>query len=230
MNQGPRILFVEDQDAFAIGVIDRLQSEGYAVTRTPAGDEGYKRARQGGFDAIILDVMLPGKNGFDVCRDLRRDGIETPILMLTARGEIADRVVGLKLGADDYLVKPFDPLELLARIEALLRRASGQPAKSTELFDFGDIRVDLKSNEVTRNHQALSLSRGEYRLLRYLLEHRGSTISREELFDKVWGMESDTMSRTVDVHVASLRKKIEPDPRYPQYLLTVKGVGYKMVV
>jgi len=119
---------------------------------------------------------------------------------------------------------------LLARIEALLRRASGQIAKSAEVFEFGDIRVDLKSNEVTRNHQPLSLSRGEYRLLRYLLEHRGSTISREELFDKVWGMESDTMSRTVDVHVASLRKKIEPDPRYPQYLLTVKGFGYKMVV
>lgn len=230
MNRGRRILFIEDQDAFAIGVIDRLQSEGYEVERAPAGDEGYRRARQGGFDAIILDVMLPGKNGFDVCRDLRRDGIETPILMLTARGEIVDRVVGLKLGADDYLVKPFDPLELLARIEALLRRASGQPAKSAEIFEFGDIRLDLKGNEVTRNHQPLSLSRGEYRLLRYFLEHRGSTISREELFDKVWGMETDTMSRTVDVHVASLRKKIEPDPRYPQYLLTVKGVGYKMVV
>jgi len=230
MNRGHRILFVEDQDAFAIGVIDRLQSEGYEVRRAAAGDEGYERARQGGFDVIILDVMLPGKNGFDVCRDLRRAGIETPILMLTARGEIVDRVVGLKLGADDYLVKPFDPRELLARIEALLRRASGQPATSAEFFEFGDIRVDLKSNEVTRTRQPLALSRGEYRLLRYLLEHRGSTISREELFDKVWGKESDTMSRTVDVHVASLRKKIEPDPRYPQYLLTVKGFGYKMVV
>jgi DNA-binding response OmpR family regulator len=230
MNRGPRILFIEDQDAFAIGVIDRLQAEGYEVERARAGDVGYERALQGGFDVIILDVMLPGKSGFDVCRDLRGNGIQTPILMLTARGEIVDRVVGLKLGADDYLVKPFDPRELLARIEALLRRGSGQPAKSAELFEFGDIRVDFKSNEITRKQHPLSLSRGEYRLLRYLLEHRGSIISREELFDKVWGMESDTVSRTVDVHVASLRKKIEPDPRYPQYLLTVKGFGYKMVV
>lgn len=230
MSRGHRILFVEDQDAFAVGVLDRLRSEGYEVERLPAGDEGYARAKNRSFDVIILDVMLPGKNGFDICRDLRRDGIETPILMLTARGEISDRVVGLKLGADDYLVKPFDPLELLARIEALLRRASGQPAKSAEQFEFGDIRVDLKNNEVTRNNQTLSLSRGEYKLLRYLLEHRGSTISREELLDKVWGMESDTMSRTVDVHIANLRKKIEPDPRYPQYILTLKGFGYRMVV
>jgi len=230
MKSGQRILFVEDQHAFAIGAIDRLRSEGYEVERASTGAEGYERGRLGGFDVIILDVMLPGKNGFDICRDLRRDGIDTPILMLTARGEIADRVVGLKLGADDYMVKPFDPLELLARIEALLRRASGQPAKNAELFEFGDIRVDLRSNEVTRDRQPVPLSRGEYRLLRYLIEHRGSTISREELFDKVWGMESDTMSRTVDVHVASLRKKIEPDPRYPQYLLTVKGFGYRLVV
>ncbi len=225
-----RILFVEDQIAFAVGVIDRLKAEGYAVEHAGDGNLGFAMARHGGFDLIILDAMLPGKSGFDICRDLRQGSIDTPILMLTARGEIVDRVVGLKLGADDYVVKPFDVTELLARIEALLRRAGGKPAKPSDVFEFGDVRVDLRQNELTRRGEAVGLSRGEYKLLRYLLEHRGAVISREELFDKVWGMETDTMSRTVDVHVASLRKKIEPDPRYPQYLVTVKGFGYKLVV
>ena len=223
-----RILYIEDEIAIAVGVIDRLKSEEYAVELAQNGLEGFERARQGGFDLIILDVMLPGKNGFDICRDLRRASVGTPILMLTARGEVVDRVVGLKLGADDYLQKPFDVLELLARVEALLRRASGPPP-ARDSYQVGDVIVDVKQNEVTRNGTSIALSRAEFRLLKYLLEHRGTILSREQLLENVWGMEGDTLSRTVDVHVASLRKKIEPDPRFPQFLLTVKGFGYKLI-
>ena len=223
-----RILYIEDETALAIGVIDRLKSEDYLVELVQNGLEGYERARQGGFDMIILDVNLPGKNGFDICRDLRRASVNTPILMLTARGEVVDRVVGLKLGADDYLQKPFDVLELLARAEALLRRATGSPAVRN-VYHVGDVQVDLKQNEITSNGTRITLSRAEFRLLKYLLEHRGTIVSREQLLENVWGMEGDTLSRTVDVHMASLRKKIEPDARFPQYLLTVKGFGYKLV-
>ena len=223
-----RILYIEDETALAVGVIDRLKSDEYSVELVQNGLEGYERARRDGFDLIILDVMLPGKNGFDICRDLRRASVNTPILMLTARGEVVDRVVGLKLGADDYLQKPFDVLELLARVEALLRRAAGAPPVR-DVHQVGDVYVDLKENEVTRSGARIILSRAEFRLLKYLLEHRGSTVSREQLLENVWGMGGDTLSRTVDVHMASLRKKIEPDPRFPQYLLTVKGFGYKLV-
>jgi two-component system alkaline phosphatase synthesis response regulator PhoP len=223
-----RILFVEDELAFAVGVVDRLQAEGYAVELVRDGTEGYERARAGSFDLMVLDGMLPGKSGFDICRDLRRDSIQTPILMLTARGEITDRVVGLKLGADDYLVKPFAVPELLARLEALLRRSATRQSDSA--CGFGDVHVDLTRNEVRRGDKILALSRAEYRLLCYLLEHRGRVIAREELLEKVWSLQGDTMSRTVDVHVASLRKKIEPDARYPRHLVTVKGFGYKLAV
>jgi DNA-binding response OmpR family regulator len=215
-----RILFIEDELAFAVGVVDRLEAEGYSVELVRHGTEGFERARGGGFDLIVLDGMLPGMSGFDVCRDLRKQSIQTPILMLTARGELTDRVVGLKLGADDYLVKPFAVAELLARIEALLRRTAPAPA--------GDIQIDVDRGEARCQGKLLSLSRAEFRLLGYLLEHRGRVISREELLEKVWSMQGDTLSRTIDVHVASLRKKIEPDARYPRYLITVKGFGYKL--
>jgi DNA-binding response OmpR family regulator len=226
----PRLLFVEDEAAFAIGVMDRLAAEGYEVEHARTGQEGFERATAGGFDLILLDVMLPGKNGFDVCRDLRRASIDTPILMLTARGEVVDRVVGLKLGADDYVLKNCEPVELLARIEALLRRAPGTPVKTADRFEFGDVRVDFRSNEVTRRGSPVILSRAEFRLLKYLLEHRGSVVTREELLEKVWGLDGGTLSRTVDVHMAGLRKKIEPDSKYPQFILTVKGFGYKMAL
>lgn len=175
-----RILYIEDETALAIGVIDRLKSEEYLVELVQNGLEGYERARQGDFDMIILDVMLPGKNGFDICRDLRRESVNTPILMLTARGEVVDRVVGLKLGADDYLQKPFDVLELLARVEALLRRATGSPAVR-DVYHIGHVQVDLKRNEITSNGTRITLSRAEFRLLKYLLEHRGTIVSREQL-------------------------------------------------
>ena len=222
------ILFVEDEAAFAVGMTDRLQSEGYAVEWAQTGTAGYRMALERAFDLIVLDVMLPGKNGFDICRDLRREGVDTPVLMLTARGEVVDRVVGLKLGADDYVQKNFEPVELMARIEALLRRTGRGPVEEAGQTAFGDVRVDLRKHQVTRGGKALALSRTEFRLLEYLMERRGAPVTREELLERVWGLDGDTLSRTVDVHMAGLRKKIEPDPRYPRFLLTVKGSGYRL--
>jgi DNA-binding response OmpR family regulator len=219
-----RILFVEDEPAFAVGMMDRLEAEGYEVELAQTGPAGYEAARARSFDLIVLDVMLPGMNGFDICRDLRRDGVNAPILMLTARGEVIDRVIGLKLGADDYVQKNCEPVELLARIEALLRRAPGGAAQ------VGDLRIDLRKYEVTRCGKPLTFSPIEFRLLAYLLDHRGAVVSREELLENVWSVSADTLSRTVDVHIAGLRKKIEDDPRYPRLLLTVKGAGYKLAL
>ena len=223
-----RILFVEDEPAFAVGLIDRLQSENYEVQWEKTGSAGYQQALARNFDLIVLDVMLPGKNGFDICRDLRREGVTAPVLMLTARGEVVDRVVGLKLGADDYVQKNCEPVELMARIEALLRR-SGATVNAGRAA-FGDVRVDLRKHEVLRAGKAVTLSRAEFRLLEYLIARHGVVVTREELLEKVWGFEGDTLSRTVDVHVAGLRKKLEPDSRYPRFLLTVKGAGYKLAI
>ena len=219
-----RILFVEDEAAFAIGLMDRLKSEGYEVEWTSTGAAGYHAARAQSFDLIVLDVMLPGKNGFDICRDLRGADINIPILMLTARGEVVDRVVGLKLGADDYVQKNCEPVELMARIEALLRRTAAAPSAT----HFGDVHIDLRKHEVTRAGRPVTLSRAEFRLLEYLIERRGAIVTREELLEKVWGLEAGIITRTVDVHIATLRKKIEPDSRYPRFLITVKGSGYKL--
>lgn len=224
------ILFVEDEAAFAVGMIDRLQAEGYAVEWAQTGPAGYEMALARSFDLIVLDIMLPGKSGFDVCRDLRREGVTAPVLMLTSRGEVVDRVVGLKLGADDYVQKNCEPVELMARIEALLRRAGGAATATPERAEFGGLRIDFRSHEVTREGKRLTLSPVEFRLLQYLVERRGAVVTREELLENVWNLRGDTISRTVDVHIAGLRKKIEADPRYPRFLLTVKGAGYKLAV
>ena len=223
-----RILFVEDQPAFAVGVIDRARAEDYEVEWARNGKSGFELALTGSFDVIILDVMLPGMNGFDICRELRREGVRTPVLMLTARGEVVDRVLGLKLGADDYVQKNCEPVELMARIEALLRRSS--PLVSATRVDFGKVRVDFRRHEVTRSGKPVELSPAEFRLLAYLVERRGVVVTREELLQNVWGLDAETMTRTVDVHIAGLRKKIEEDSRYPRYLLTVKGSGYKLAL
>jgi DNA-binding response OmpR family regulator len=223
-----RILFVEDETAFAVGIIDRLESEGYEVEWARTGTAGYETALARPFDLIVLDVMLPGKNGFDICRDLRRDGVNAPVLMLTARGEVVDRVLGLKLGADDYVQKNCEPMELMARIEARLRRsATGAEGGRA---GFGSVLVDLRKHEVTRAGEPLALSPVEFRLLEYLIDRRGVVVTREELLENVWGLNGDTLSRTVDVHIAGLRKKIEDDSRYPRFLLTVKGAGYKLAI
>jgi two-component system, OmpR family, alkaline phosphatase synthesis response regulator PhoP len=221
------VLFVEDEEALRMTVGDRLRNEGYAVECAADGDAGFEKATQIPFDLIILDVMLPRKSGFDVCRDIRQAGLITPILMLTARGQTSDKVNGLKIGADDYVTKPFNMLELMARVEALLRRAPSRPVAQTGTFDFGSIHVDLVGTEATHNGEVLNLSAREFQLLRYFIEHRGATLSREELLKQVWGYSADMYTRTVDVHVASLRQKLEEDPKQPKFILTVQGLGYK---
>jgi DNA-binding response OmpR family regulator len=222
-----KLLVVEDEPALRLALSDRLRSEGYEVAVAADGDEGWRRAREEPFDLVLLDVMLPGKSGFDLLRDLRREGVETPVLMLTARGEVLDRVLGLKLGADDYLVKPFETVELLARIEALLRRA--QPDTEGGSFAFGEVRVDFRRMEVSRDGRPVELSALEFRLLRYFVEHRGEVLGRERLLDEVWGYDADVYSRTVDQHVATLRRKLEADSRRPRHVVTIHGAGYKFV-
>ena len=213
-----------------VALKDRLESEGYQVETAVDGQAGLARALGEPFDLIILDVMLPQKNGFDICRDLRGQGNKTPLLILTARGQVVDRVLGLKLGADDYLVKPFEPIELLARMEALLRRIpASPPIAALDVYQFGEIRVDALRSEVTRKGAPIELPPREYKLLCYLIRHRGTTISRNQLLDEVWGYDAMVTTRTVDVHVAGLRQKIETDPHHPQYLLTIHGLGYKFI-
>jgi len=223
----PRILLVEDEPGLVLTLADRLASEGYQVETAADGEQGLAKASAGGFDLIILDVMLPRLSGFELCRRLRHGGIDTPILMLTARTQVVDKVVGLKIGADDYVTKPFDMMELLARVEALLRRAPPRTAKTSETYRFGCVEVDFRKAEVLKNGRPVALSAREYALLRYLIEHRGAALSREELLEKVWGYEPDVTTRTVDVHVAWLRQKLEDNPKYPQFILTVRGLGYK---
>ena len=205
---------------------DRLRGEGFMVESRADGESGLAEAASGAWDLIILDLMLPRKSGIDVCRRLRQQGIETPILMLTARSQVVDKVVGLQLGADDYLTKPFDMMELLARVEALLRRAA-KPAPAGGSYRFGPVAVNFKSAEVTRDGKPVALSAREYHLLRYLIEHRGALVTREELLKEVWGYEALPATRTVDVHVTWLRQKLEANPKFPEYILTVRGLGYK---
>lgn len=222
-----RLLLVEDEPGLQLALSDRLAAEGYAVETAADGDTAIQRGSGEPFDIIVLDVMLPGKDGFEVARALRQQGVMTPILMLTARTLVVDRVVGLKLGADDYLTKPFDTSELLARLEALLRRAPASSGVALERYQFGDVTLDVRRAEVTRAGQPLELSAKEFQLLRYFIEHRGSTLSREALLQDVWGYTAMPSTRTVDVHVAWLRQKLEPNPKVPQYILTVHGMGYK---
>jgi two-component system alkaline phosphatase synthesis response regulator PhoP len=225
-----RILLVEDEPGLVMTLTDRLRSEGYTVETAGDGNAALHRALGESFDLIILDVMLPERNGFDVCRDLRQQNNRTPVMMLTARGQIVDKVIGLKLGADDYLTKPFEMLELLARVEALLRRAPGDTAEiEGGAYQFGPVKVDFRRAEVTRDAQQIELSALEFRLLRYFIEHRGDTLSRDELLNEVWGYNALVSTRTVDVHVAWLRQKLEVHPRHPQHILTVHGLGYKFV-
>jgi two-component system alkaline phosphatase synthesis response regulator PhoP len=227
-----RLLLVEDEPGLVMTLTDRLLAEGYEVESATTAPAGLDLATSGGFDAILLDVMLPGGNGLDVCRTLRQRGVQTPILMLTAKGQVVDRVVGLKLGADDYLVKPFEMAELLARVEALLRRSAAATAAAPPLgdsFRFGDIAIDFRRAEVTKGGALLDLSAREFKLLRYFVEHRGAALTRDELLNEVWGYNAMPSTRTVDVHVAWLRQKLEDNPRHPQYIVTVHGLGYKFV-
>jgi two-component system alkaline phosphatase synthesis response regulator PhoP len=221
-----RLLLVEDEPGLVLTLTDRLTREGYAVETSADGESALERVRTEVFDLVLLDVMLPRLGGFDVLRELRRRSVEIPVIMLTARGQLVDKVVGLKLGADDYVTKPFEMAELLARIEAKLRRAPSA-RHATDGHQFGDVRVDFRRAEITRSGEPLDVSAREFQLLRYFIEHRGATLTREELLNEVWGYNAMPSTRTVDVHVAWLRQKIEPNPRHPQYILTVHGMGYK---
>ena len=222
-----RILLVEDEPGLSLTISDLLAVEGYEVETAMDGPAGLSKALRGDFDLIVLDVMLPGKNGFDVCRDLRRQGRDTAILMLTAKTQVVDRVVGLKLGADDYLTKPFDPSELLARVEALLRRVTKENRAAVVRFEFSDVRIDFETGEVRKDGAPVALAAKELLLLRYLIDRRGHVVSREDLLQNVWEYQGDVSSRTVDVHVAWLRQKLEDNPQLPRHIHTVRGVGYR---
>jgi two-component system alkaline phosphatase synthesis response regulator PhoP len=222
-----RILLVEDEPGLVMTLTDLLGAEGYEVESATDGPAGLSKALKGKFDLLVLDVMLPGKSGLEVCRELRQQGNDVAVLMLTAKTQLYDRVVGLKLGADDYLTKPFEPPELLARIEALLRRIKHDKLSPVSRFQFGNVDVDFERSEVHKNGVELNLAAKELELLRYLIDRRGNVVSRDELLEAVWEYQPGVSSRTIDVHVAWLRQKLEDNPQTPRHIHTVRGVGYR---
>jgi len=223
-----RILIVEDEAGLVTALRDRLRKEGYEVSVAKDGVAGFDLAATEQFDLILLDLMLPGQSGLTVCQKLRKSGSSVPILMLTARRQTMDKVVGLRTGADDYLTKPFKMAELLARVDALLRRAGQAGVENkNECYEFGEVQIDLRRTEVTREGQVVPRSAKEFQLLRYFIENRGTTVSREKLLKEVWGYESTPSTRTVDVHVAWLRQKLEANPKNPRLIHTVVGLGYR---
>ncbi len=225
-----KILIVEDEAGLITTLRDRLRKQGYVVNVAKDGVTGLELAMREPFDLILLDLMLPGQGGLVVCEKLRQSGSSTPILMLTARRQTKDKVAGLKAGGDDYLTKPFQMSELLARVEALLRRPGAVAGAPPARYQFGKIHIDMKRTEVSRDGQVVPMSAKEFQLLRYFVEHRDATISRDELLREVWGYDAMPSTRTVDVHVAWLRQKLESDPKNPQYIVTVVGgFGYKFV-
>ena len=219
-----RILVVEDEPGIALGLQDDLQIEGYEVELIADGMEASRKARKEAFDLILLDVMLPGKDGFDVCRELRRAGLKTPIIMLTAKAQEAEKILGLDLGADDYMTKPFSPKELRARIRAALRRSGGEAA---DVYGFGDVEVDFTRCELRREGRAVETTPTEFKLMTTFVRNRGRLLSREKLLDDAWGRDTFVTDRVVDNHIVSLRKKIEPEPGNPRYLISVRGMGYR---
>jgi DNA-binding response OmpR family regulator len=221
-----RILIAEDEPSIAIAIEDDLTLDGYEVEVVGDGDAASRRARDAGFDLVVLDVMLPLKTGFDVCREVRRAGVTVPILMLTARAQESDKVMGLDLGADDYLTKPFSPHELRARIRALLRRAAARP-EPKQVFAFADFEVDFTRGELRRSGQPLEISALEFKLLGAFIRNRGRLLSRDQLLDEVWGNGLSVTERVVDNQVLSLRKKLETDPGAPRFLVSVRGMGYR---
>jgi DNA-binding response OmpR family regulator len=224
----PRILVVEDEESILMALEDDLGLEGHTVTGETDGAKGLERARAGGYDLIVLDIMLPGKDGFEICRQLRGSGDTTPILMLTAKGQEVDKVLGLELGADDYVTKPFSRRELLARVKALLRRAEPQD-RALERFQFADVTVDFKGYEVRKDGRPVELTAKEFALLRLLIAHAGEVLRRDVILNEVWGGDSDVFPRTVDTHIAHLRQKLEDKPAHPKHIVNVRAVGYKFM-
>jgi DNA-binding response OmpR family regulator len=219
-----RILVVEDEPPLALGLEDDLKLEGYEVEVARDGETASRRAREQSFDLIILDVMLPHKDGFEVCRELRRAGLRMPVILLTAKTQESDKVLGLELGADDYVTKPFSPRELRARVKAALRRAAGE---MPEIYRFGDAEVDFSRCELRRGGRAVEMTPIEFKLLAAFIRHRGQTLNRSKLLDQVWGRETFVTDRVVDTHLTNLRKKIEPKPSEPRFLVSVRGMGYR---
>ncbi|HET9922582.1 MAG TPA: response regulator transcription factor [Methylomirabilota bacterium] len=224
----PRILIVDDEPEMLRGLEDNLRFEGYQTITAGDGKRGLAMALSEAPDLIVLDVMMPGMSGWDLCRELRRRGLDTPVIMLTARGAEVDRVLGLELGADDYVTKPFSLRELMARIRAVLRRPG--PRQKFEEFAFGDVRVHLRARQAFKGGHEVRLTRKEFDLLRYLVEHPSEVITRDRLLDEVWGYERFPTTRTVDTHILRLRQKFEDDPERPVYILTSHGQGYRFVV
>ncbi len=224
-----RVLIVEDDEAMSIALRDGFQYEGYSVTVAKDGESGLQLATEESPDLILLDVMLPKMTGLDICKHLRGGGSAVPIIMLTARGQEIDKVLGLKLGADDYITKPFGFMELLARAEAVLRRSHPAPPASSavETYRFGDVSVDFRRHEAHKADQQIDLSPREFQLLGFFIHHRGEVITREKLLDTVWDYNSIPFTRTVDMHIAKLRKKIEDNPSDPRHIVTVHRLGYK---
>jgi DNA-binding response OmpR family regulator len=225
-----RILVIEDEPQMLLGLRDNLELEGYEVATAADGDEGLQKAASFQPDLVILDVMLPRKNGFDVCRELRARGTATPVVMLTARSQETDKVLGLELGADDYVTKPFSITELLARVRAVLRRTgsrpSGTPADSSRI---GDLEIDFRIHQARRGKQRVEFTAREFELLRYFVTHIGQVVTREQILNEVWGYEEFPTTRTIDNFVAKLRQKIERSPHAPEHILTIHGSGYKFV-
>ncbi len=223
-----RILIIEDEESILMSLEDDLGMEGHTVVGETDGTRGLERALEDEHDLLILDVMLPGTDGFEICRRVRSDGHITPILMLTAKGQEVDRVLGLELGADDYVTKPFSRRELLARVKALLRR-SKLNAKPPDQFSFGDVMVDFRGYTVTKSGKAVELTAREFALLRLLIQHRDEVLGRDVILLEVWGDDWDVFPRTVDTHIAHLRQKLEADPASPRFIVNMRGVGYKFV-
>jgi DNA-binding response OmpR family regulator len=223
-----KVLIIEDEPNMVVGLKDSCEYEGYEVSVARDGKEGLQKALTEKADIILLDVMLPLMSGIDVCRTLRTRGIETPILMLTARSQEIDKVVGLEVGADDYVTKPFSIKELLARMRAHLRRAAKQVVE-IESFTFGDVELNFKKYAARKGGQPLDLSAREFAILHYLIRHRGEIVTRDQLLDEVWGYNSTPVTRTVDNHIARLRQKIESDPSTPQHIITVHRLGYRFI-
>jgi DNA-binding response OmpR family regulator len=221
-----RVLIIEDDPAIRTGLKEALTTEGYSVSEADTGTKGFEIASKGNFDLIVLDLILPGKDGIEICKDLRSDGVKTPIIMVTSRKEEIDKILGLEIGADDYVTKPFSLRELLARVKALIRRSTYEPGDIEEVA-FANLKIDFKKQEMFKGENSVKLSATEYRILHYFIDHEGEVVSRDKFLDEVWGYDTYPTTRTVDNYILSLRKKIEDDPADPKHLLTVYKVGYK---
>lgn len=225
-----KLLIIEDEEPIRMALEDDFRLENYEVVLATDGVDGLAKASAPDIDLIILDIMLPGMNGFDICRKLRNQGIKTPIIMLTAKGQEIDRVVGLELGADDYVTKPFSPRELVSRVRAVLRRTETSIDQETEsLFRSGGLEVNFLQYECRMNGKLVSLTTHEFELLKYLIHSRGKVIKRDELLDEVWGKDVFVTPHTIDTHIANLRKKLEDDPSNPKFIISIRGVGYKFI-